>query len=404
VLKCCAFITLPLEDITLTVLTRGCIVVAGAVAQRPKYGGHTWALMQYVLGFRRLGWDVLFLDEIEPDACTDASGDAAPIEASVNLSYFRDVMDRFGLSESAALIERGTGRTFGIARGMVRERVRQSLFVLNIMGFLRDTEILAAAHRRVFLDIDPGFGQLWYELGLADLFRGHDVYVTVGENIGQPDCAIPTCGLPWIRTRPPVVLDYWPMQADLPAPRFTSVASWRGPFGPVAYRGVMYGLRVHEFRKFAALPQSSAARFAIALDIDANDARDRALLDAHGWRLLDPRAATGDPWRYRDFVQRSGAELMIAKQIYVAMRSGWFSDRSACYLASGRPVLAQDTGFSRTYPTGMGLVVFATLEEARQGVEAILAEPLRHALAARRIAEEFFDSDTVLARLVERVA
>jgi len=194
------------------------------------------------------------------------------------------------------------------------------------------------------------------------------------------------------------------MQPDIPPPCFTSVASWRGPFGPLTYGGVTYGLRVHEFRKFAAIPRSSPARFEIALEIDPDEVRDRELLGEHGWVLVDPREAAGDPWRYRAFIQRSGAELLIAKQLYVAMRSGWFSDRSVCYLASGRPVLAQDTGFSGRYPVGMGLVTFATLDEARAGVEAIVNDYRRHALAARQIAREFFDSDTVLARLIERVA
>jgi hypothetical protein len=384
--------------------TRGSIVIAGAVAQRAGYGGHTWAILHYALGFRHLGWDVLVLDEIEPGMCVDASGRPVAIERSLNLAYFRDAMARFGLRESAMLIERGTGRTFGISRAVARERARRSAFLLNIMGFLRDEDLRAAAPRQVFLDIDPGFAQLWHQLGLADLFHGHDAYVTVGENIGRQDCAIPTCGLPWIDTRPPVVLDYWPVQAGPPTPCFTSVASWRGPFGPLAYGGVTYGLRAHEFRKFAALPLSSPARFAVALDIHPDEVRDRALLDEHGWALIDPREAAGDPWRYRAFVQRSGAELMIAKQIYVAMRSGWFSDRSVCYLASGRPVLAQDTGWAGRYPSGVGLVPFATLAEAREGVDAIVREPARHARAARRIAEEFFDSDMVLTRLVERVA
>jgi hypothetical protein len=387
-----------------TVRTRGSIVIAGAVAQRAGYGGHTWAILQYVLGFRRLGWEVLFLDEIAPSLCVDASGTPVPIADSINLRYFRDVVARFDLAGSAALLERGTGRTFGVPRATAREHIRRAAFLLNIMGFLQDEDMLGAARRRVFLDIDPGFGQMWRSLGLADLFRGHDAHATVGENIGRPGCAIPTCGLTWIATRPPVVLDCWPTQPAAASPRFTGVASWRGPFGPLVYGGETYGLRVHEFRKFAALPARCAAPFEIALDIDAADECDRALLEGHGWVLVDPREAAGDPWRYRAYIRRSGAELMVAKQLYVATHSGWFSYRSVCYLASGRPVLAQDTGFSARYPTGAGLVAFATLEEACEGADAIAREYARHARAARRIAEEYFDSDTVLARLVERVA
>ncbi len=385
-------------------LPKGCIVVAAAMAQRPGYGGHTWAILHYLLGFRRLGWDVVFVDEIDPAVCVDASGRPAPLEHSFNLRYFQRVMARFGLQDSAALIERGTGRVFGLPRAIVRERVRRAAFLLNVMGFLRDADLLAAAPRRVFLDIDPGFGQMWRELGLADLFPGYDAYVTVGENIGQPDCAIPTCGLPWITTRPPVTLDDWPVQTDIPPPRFTSVASWRGPYGPLTYGGVTYGLRVHEFRKFVAVPSQSPARFELALDIHPDEVRDRTLLAENGWGLVRPETVAGDPWRYRAYVQRSGAEFMVAKHLYVATRSGWFSDRSVGYLASGRPVLAQETGFSARYPVGVGLIAFTTLDEAREGVATIMAHPTRHARAAREIAEEYFDAAKVLGRLVDRVA
>jgi hypothetical protein len=200
-----------------------------------------------------------------------------------------------------------------------------------------------------------------------------------------------------------VVLEHWPAQKPEPGGAFTSIASWRGPFGPVEYQGKTYGLRVHEFRKFAALPRLSSAQFDLALDIDPAETKDISLLAENGWRLLDPRQVAGSPARYRQFVQQSGAELMIAKNMYVASRGGWFSDRSLCYLASGRPVLAQDTGFTDRYPSGEGLVAFTTLEEAVAGVDTICRDYPRHARAARAIAEEYFDSDKVLGRLLEKV-
>jgi hypothetical protein len=282
------------------------------------------------------------------------------------------------------------------------------------MGFLDDEEILGGAPRRVFLDIDPGFGQMWRELGLADLFVGHDDYLTIGENIGQPDCHIPTCGLDWITTCQPVVLDHWAPDrntadrvspgGDSPGKFFTSIASWRGAYEPVVYKGVTYGLRVHEFRNFAALPRLTGRPFQLALDIHAAERHDRALLDANGWSLVEPGRVAADPWAYQGYIQRSKAEFMVAKNMYVQSNSGWFSDRSICYLASGKPVLVQDTGVRDRYQTGRGLLLFTTLDEALHGVEALCCHYASHAAAARTIAGDYFDSDKVLSRLLAKLA
>jgi hypothetical protein len=382
---------------------RGLIVVAGSLAQRPCHGGHTWVFLQYLLGFQRLGWDVLFLDELQPDMCVDDVGAPCPLDRSRNLRYFREVMDRFGLTGSFALIYNRGEQVLGLSRSELLERVARSAFLLNVMGFLSDQEILAAARRRVFLDIDPGFGQMWRELGLADIFAGHDEFVTIGENIGSPGSDVPTCGLKWVTTRQPVVLERWPAVPCNSEGAFTTIASWRGPFAPIEYRGRTYGLRAHEFRKFVTVPQLVGGQFEAALDIHPAETRDLELLPANGWSLADPRAVAADPWVYRDYVCRSKAEFMVAKGLYVQTRGGWFSDRSICYLASGKPVLGQDTGLRHLYPTGVGLVTFSTLEEAVAGAEAINGDYARHARAAREIAVEYFDSDKVLSRLLARL-
>jgi hypothetical protein len=379
------------------------VVVAGSMAQKAGHGGLTWVLLQYVLGFRRLGWDVLFLDRLEPGMCVDAFGQLCPFDQSLNLRYVLEVMERFDLSGSWSLTYNRGERTAGLPRREVLQRVRNSAFLLNVMGFLADDEILGAAPRRVFLDIDPGFGQMWRELGLADVFRGHDDYVTIGENIGQSDSPIPTCGLKWITTPQPVVLDYWPCQAGGSGEWFTSVASWRGDYGPVEYQGKTYGLRVHEFRKFVQLPRLSGRPFQLALDIYPIEVNDLALLEANSWSLVDPKVVAGDPWAYRRYVQTSKAEFMVAKNMYVQTNSGWFSDRSICYLASGKPLLVQDTGLTRLYPTGEGLLTFTTLEEALSGVEELSGDYARHARAARALAEEYFSSDRILSRLLDKL-
>jgi hypothetical protein len=181
------------------------------------------------------------------------------------------------------------------------------------------------------------------------------------------------------------------------------VVSWRGPYDPIYYNGNKYGLRVHEFRKFARLPRLTGAEFELALEIDGADQRDIEVLRSASWRLEDPRRVAGNPWSYRDYIQRSGSELLVSKGMYVDTWSGWFSDRSICYLASGKPVLAQDTGFTRSYPTGRGLLSFTDLEEAVSGVEQISRDYSAHSAAARALAEEYFDSRSVLARLLSKL-
>jgi hypothetical protein len=198
------------------------------------------------------------------------------------------------------------------------------------------------------------------------------------------------------------VLEHWPVVPSPPgSARFTTIGTWRGPYDPILYRRRKYGLRAHEFRRFVALPALTGHEFEAALDIDPGDELDRQLLVDNGWHLVDPRSCAWDPSSYRAYVRDSLAELMVAKEIYVGTNSGWFSDRSICYLASGRPVLAEDTGIRHLYPTGSGLVPFSTPEEAATGVQAILGDYSCHARDARAIAEEYFDSDRVLTRLLD---
>ncbi len=382
---------------------RGAILIAGSLAQRPGFSGHAWVFLQYLLGFQRLGFEVLFLDRLDAAMCSDLTGARCAVEDSWNLRYLSEVMEQAGLSGAWSVNYNQGERTLGVPRAAVLDFARRADVLINVMGFLSDAEILGCVRRRVFLDIDPGFGQMWQDLGLATVFDGHDVYLTIGENIGQPDCTIPACGLPWITSPQPIVLAEWPACDPPGDAAFTSIASWRGPFGPIEYRGRTYGLRVHEFRKFAALPRLVRARCEVALEIDPADAKDATMLREHGWNLIDPRSVAGSLDGYRRYIQHSKAELMIAKNLYVESRGGWFSDRSICYLASGRPVLAQDTGFARNYPVGEGLLAFRTLDEAVAGVEEIAANYERHSHAARAVAEAHFDSDKVLTRLLEKI-
>jgi hypothetical protein len=369
-------------------MSRGSVVVSVALAQRPGAGGHTWFALQYLLGFRALGWEVTLVDRLDPGMPGDG------------LAYLAEEMERFGLDRDWSVLL-PEGQSAGLPRAEVERRLASCDFLLDVMGYLDDEELLALPPLRVFLDVDPGFGQMWQELGLAEPFAGHDRFVSVGLEVGRAGCEVPDCGLEWIATLPPVVLARWPAVSGGEA--FTSVATWRGPYDPVEFAGHTYGLRVHEFRRFLSLPERATGAFELALAIDPGDAADLERLRRAGWGLLDPAAIAADPVSYRSFIQASAAEFTVAKAMYVDSRSGWFSDRSACYLASGKPVVAQETGFGRHLPIGEGLLAFSTLEEAVAAVEDVREDTRRHARAAREIAAEHFDAGRVLGRLVEQL-
>lgn len=370
------------------------VAVGAALAQRPGYGGHAWALLNYLLGLRRLGHEVLFLDRLTPEmAPTPAARDRC-------VAWLVAVMETAGLEDSYCLLTEG--ETVGLSRPAALRQLRESLLLLNVMGFIDDEDVLDASPRNVFLDIDPGFGQIWLELGLHDAFAGHDAFATVGEKIGDPDCLIPTCGIEWVKTPHPLPLEQWPVAE--PGKRFTSVGSWRGPYDPIEFEGRRLGLRAHELRKLIELPLRVEPELELALEIDAADVADRQALDENGWRLVDPDAVAASLDGYRRYVQGSAAELMVAKGIYVETRSGWFSERSIAYLASGKPVVALDTGFGERYPSGEGLIAFDDLDGAVAAIEAVQTDPRRHSAAAREIAEQHFEAGMVLSRLLEGVA
>jgi hypothetical protein len=372
--------------------------VAASVAQRPAYGGHAWAFLQYALGFRQLGYEPVFIDRLTAEMATDEEGRPSKTAIEAGIEWFGDVMEFAGLEGSCSLLL-DDGATVGLSRQELRERISSAPCLINVMGFLDDPDLLELAEQLVFLDVDPGFPQVWRELGQADLLAGHDRFVSVGGNLGLPGCQIPTCGLDWIAMRPPVVLENWPA-TPTSSRVFSAIGSWRGPYAPVEFGGRTLGLRVHEFRRFVELPSLTGADFRFALDADPADHRDVELMRHNSWQLIDPGSVAASPVAYGEFIRSSGAEIAIAKNIYVATDSGWFSDRSACFLASGRPVLCQDTGFTNSLPSEEGLVAFSTIDEAVSAVDGILADWSHHSRTARQIAEDLFDARKVLGGLL----
>jgi hypothetical protein len=370
------------------------------IAGDPYQGGATWAVLQYVLGLREAGHEVYF---IEPVTAVKLQPREAGLADSTNAAYFRAVMRQFALESHAALLLAGTTHTVGLPYGRLRAVAAACDCLINISGMLADPALTHPIPVRVYLDLDPAFNQLWSAAEGIDVgFDGHTHFVTIGAALGADGCDVPTCGRAWIGTRQPVVLSEWPRAGSITHDAFSTVANWRG-YGSITYNDVFYGQKAHAWRGLVSLPGRTREPLAVALAIHPDEQRDLALLAAHGWRLLDPAQVASTPERYRAFVQGSKGEIGVAKSGYVASRCGWFSDRSVCYLASGRPVVAQDTGFSRFLPTGEGLFAFETTDDARAGIDAAAGDYARHSRAARAIAEEYFDAARVLPQLLERV-
>jgi hypothetical protein len=375
------------------------ILVSGMIAAEPNQGGTTWVVLQYLLGLRRLGHRVWFVEPLKSASLRPAG---ASLAESANVAYFRQVMEDFRLAEAAGLFVEESREIFGLSWDEMTRRAAATDLLINLSGLLRDGELLHRIPQRVWLDLDPGFVQLWQTQGIDMGFDGHTHFGTVGTRIGTPQCDLPTCGRDWIPTLQPVVLDEWPVENGADGGAFTTIANWRG-YGSVERNGVHYGQKAHSWRNLMGLPRLTSEELLTALAIHPGESKDLTALAANGWNLIDPASVAADPASYRQFIRESKGEFGVAKSGYVAGQSGWFSDRSACYLASGRPVLAQDTGFSAELPTGEGLLRFRTTEEAAEGLESISRDYVQHARAARRIAEEHFDSDVVLSRLLSRV-
>jgi hypothetical protein len=386
------------------------IAVTGLAATFP-YGGVFWDYLQYPLGLRRLGHDVLYIEDTgqwcyDPTAATfveDGAHNAALLRRRIT-ALDPDLAGRWFFRDAA-------GKTYGRSWGDVASFCRSADLFLHISATCWMREEYFSAARVVFIDSDPMYTQSSVPDYLAgtiddaarsrvDMLRQHHIFFTFGENIGAPDCRIPTELFDWIPTRQPIVLSCFRDAAVAIAARrsvLTTVASWEPKEkGPVVL-GVVYGGKSAEFERFINMPAQSTLPLELALSGPAPFDR----LSAHGWRLVDPYGMSGDPWVYRSYLSRSGGEWSVAKNAYVASRSGWFSCRTACYLALGVPAVVQDTGFGREIPIGEGVLTFSTPEEATDAIERLARDPDRHARAARALAEEYFDSDKVLSRLID---
>ena len=386
------------------------VIVGGYLGLLPA-GGVTWDYVQYPAGFAALGHDTYYIEDTRlwPMYQTDPNSE----DCSANVAHLASVMDAFRMSDRWAYRDEASGNCFGLSESTVRDLCRSADVFVNVScsTFLR--EEYRDIPIRVLIDSDPMFTQIQYatragftpgQPGMREMLEGHTHHFTFGENVGAPDCLMPFCGVTWRRTRQPVRLDLWPVAIPPPAGgAYTTLMNWTAA-RPLHYGGETWGQKDVEFRRFFDLPRRVPdLRLAVVVGQTTGAPFPAEEARRQGWRVLNPAEHAAD-WRaYSAFLQQSRGEFAVAKETYVKARTGWFSCRSACYLAAGRPVIAQDTGWSRYLPTGRGLLPFHDEEGAVDALRQIESDLAFHARAARGLAEEFFDSNCVLSDMLHQV-
>ena len=376
------------------------IIVQGHLVRGP-LGGRAWNPLQYVVGLDRLGYEVCFLEDSGdvPWSCYDPTRSVTDRDPTYGLQFAATIFERVGLGDCWAYYDAHTSRWFGPCAENIRERCANAELLLNLGLSNPMRPWTAEIPVRVLVDTDPAFTQVSHltDNTLAGRAQQHTAFFSFGENIGKSGCFIPNDGFPWQPTRLPLVPDLWPMTPGSAQGAWTTVMHWNG--GGCEYGGVRYGMKNDSFSPYLDLPERVRQLFTVAL---GRPTAARQRLQAHGWVVTNPLEATRDPWTYQQFLRDSKAEFSVAKHGYVISRSGWFSERSVGYLASGRPAVLQDTGFSDWLPTGSGVISFHNPEEAIAGIQEISRRYEFHCKAAREIAEEYFEATKVLSHLIER--
>jgi hypothetical protein len=355
-------------------------------------GGLGMYLLQWLQAFERLGHDVVLVEFLKED----------PGAARASLvRYFGDVVESWSRPDRAALIVEPTRESlYGLDAPAVARVADRAVAVVTLAAHYRREPypLIDRVRPRILIEQDPGYTHLWAAGGdPADIFGEHDVYFTVGGNIGTPRCSLPTFGLDWHPVWNPVVLDWWSPDGPVTRDRFTTVADWRA-YGYLEFEGRILGPKAEEFRKFFRLPSIAGEAVEVALNIDPQDP-DLTELRNHGW-LIEGPALVATPALYRDYVAGSAGEFSCVKGGYAGTNGGWFSDRSACYLAAGRPVVLQGTGFADLLPTGRGLFSVGSPEEAAEAIQAVRRDYALHSAAAQALAREHFDAAKIGRRVL----
>ena len=403
------------------------IIVTGLIAQHPSLGGISWHYLQYVLGLRCLGHEVYYFEDSGQwpyNFDGGATGDDwISYDCSENVNYLNSLMRRFGLENRWAYRFPLADQWYGLSDNERTEILKRADLLINVSGSLEFPDNYRQVGRLVYIDTDPVFTQVKLARGEQDFGRrvdAHDVHFTFGECLSN---SVPRTGHHWQPTRQPIVLAEW-HPSNPPRNGFTTVLNWTS-YKPLAYADKTYGQKDLEFYRFLDLPRKvkpvklelslsniehvnwrtqtdNIPQEVLELMRGQSEWNSRDLLTHAGWNVVDAKVTCGDLDSYHNYIQYSKAEWSMAKNGYVQGECGWFSERSACYLASGRPVVVQDTGFSQVLPVGTGILAFKTIEEAAAAIEKVEANYTQEATAARSIAEEYFASERVLTRFIEQ--
>jgi hypothetical protein len=381
------------------------LVILGMMGRCP-FGGQTWLYLNWVRAFSRLGHEVWYVED-------DSVWPYNPVENSVTdnccyaVRHIENCMARIGQAGRWAfrLADRQDA-CWGLGGAQLDELYRTCDILLNIVGATDLRDVHLKARRRVYVETDPVTAELRLANGdqhTRQAFALHDQIVTYGENYGTADCGVPLNGIGYGKTRQPVDLDLWPMSFDASARHFTTIGNYRQNGNDVIHNGQTYRWsKHHEWEKFIQLPGRTAQTFELAMMPDCES--DRAHLRGHGWQLVPPLQMSLDIFgAYPAYFRNSRGEFTVAKDQNVRLRSGWFSERDACYLASGKPVVTQDTGFTRVLPVGSGLFASTTMQQAVDAIDAINSDYAHHCHAARELAESYFSAPKVGAALLKEV-
>ena len=377
------------------------ILVLHLAGQYP-LAGVVWQALHYLVGLRELGHEVYYIEDSGAPPY-DPLVKSIVADPTYNVTCLQQTMERFGFADHWVYWDMDRNIYYGLSRTRLQALYDKADVIINLCGATLPRDEHRRHGRLLYIETDPVFEQIRIAQGeqrTLDFLARHDVCFTYGENLGAADCPIPLSGFTWQKTRPPVVLDLWEERADPVCRYFTTVATWQNKGKDIAFQGQTYYWSKHvNFLKFLDLPRRTAQPFELA--IETVDEAVQADLAARGWHLVDAVERSATVEGYREYIYASRGEFTVAKDIYVQPRSGWFSDRSVCYLAAGKPVVTQETGFSKFIPSGQGLFAFSNMEEAVAALEAINADYLRHAHAAREIAAEYFAADKVLRKLLQ---
>jgi hypothetical protein len=374
------------------------IVVLGYIVRGP-VGGMAWSDLHYLLALVDLGHDVYFVEDSgdSPWCCYDPSRNTTDTDPTYGLGFARSIFERVGLDDRWAYYDAHTCRWIGPCADRIDGICATADLLLDLGGVSSLRPWLLDIPIRAFVDKDPLFTQVGHinDPSKTKQAAHYTVFFSFGENVARQCCAIPNDGLPWQPTRHPIFMDYWPVMPGQAKGKLTTVMLWDS-YRPVEYQGVRYGTKSVSFAPLLDLPGSAGPIFELAV---GGPTAPRDLLASKGWKVRDPLKVASDPWTYRGYIQQSKAEFTVAKHGYVVSRSGWFSERSAAYLANGRPVVTQETGFSEWLEAGSGVVPFTTPEEAIAAIEDLNRRYDHHCRRAREIAVEYFDARKVLPHL-----